>query len=209
MKLWLKGVLVFLAAVAVLSAIGASMSPPVQNNVTPLSVTVATSQTYQSYSDSVNGFTVQVPGAWEIFRNPTPTSEESAAGLIPVLSVHPSNSQGFGGSFVVSVDKSPQIGSASQYAVTYKEKLAQIWSSEGITYNSLQNMTLAGSLAFEIAYTIHFPTNGGGDCPARDVVTTHNGMAYILGFDTCSASDASANLTRFGTFESSFGFLSP
>ena len=178
MKRWLKVVLAFLASVAILSAIAASINPM-----------------------------TQVPGTWEIFRNPTGTSQESAAGFIPVLSVHPSNGQGFGGSFIVSVDKSQQIGSASQYAGIYKEKVAQVWSSYGITYNSIQNTTLAGLSAFEIIYTVHFPASIGGDCPTRDIVTTRNGVAYILELGTCSASDANSNLAAFGSFTSSFAFL--
>ncbi len=209
MKRHLKALLMVIVFFVVLIAVGAALGPTPQTNNTASSTlaTASTGFSYQSYQDSTYGFSVQVPAGWTIFRDPSPSPEESASGITPVLSVHPSQGQGFGGSFVVSVDKSAQANSSSLYYEIYKEKLTQIWSSYGITFTSTTNALIGGLPGFVITYTVHFPSSVGGDCPSRDIVTVHKSVGYILSFDDCNANDANSNLGGFVNFASSFDFL--
>ena len=210
MKTFTKIILGIVLLIGVHGAIGAALGQsPKVNTTTALqsasttsyssSKTAQTSKSTpsQSYEDTTYNFRVQVPALWVIFKDPTQNSEESAANLLPVLSVHPPNpqEQTFGGSFGIYVDTSPGVNSSSAYVGIYKEKLAQMNSNFGVTFNSITNDTLGGSPAYLVSYVIHFPSSLGGDCAATDVVAMHNGTGYILTFDDCNAQQENADVS--------------
>lgn len=189
--------IVFIVFASILIAIGI-LTPPTPTNTT-------SSTTYQNYQDSRFGYSVQVPGGWEIFS----LDRNDSVGITNVLSVHPPEGQGFSSSFTVEVDTNPGASTISQYYSVYREKLAQEWSSDGIVFNSNENTTLGGQPAFGLIWTVYIPNGTGSSvdtCPENDVATIHNGFAYIVSLNDCDMSDFNSHLTAFGNFVSSFQF---
>jgi hypothetical protein len=157
----------------------------------------------QIYTDSEYSFSIEVPKDWIIFRNREP---DEIQGLTNVLVIRSPEGYDFTSSYQVLTDENPTIGSLSDYARVYKEKLAERWSDKGITFVSENNMTVGSFQSHRIRYTVHF-LRSNIECPDLDVIILREERAFIINYGICDQAKFDKYQPEFEKTLSSFKIL--